>query len=344
MSPLCVGCGHARPAGGETRERSRFRLGDSRRIVESGLAANPQPLPQRRPSPPAVTFEPFLPPRSFDFSADLPPGHALALSDPACDSAVVLDLLGPPAGEVVHEHRLICLQRWLSPLTVRPLRAAGGWQVLRPQTRLWRPEEPQYYQWEGSVHQQFVLLTRERVERILERPYAACGIDRWGGQDFDDRLVTQLITAMTQDCADASPAGPLVVDALVTALVARLAGSTPPSMARHRLGPARVRRVLEFIDSELHRPIGLDELAAQADVGVRRFCAAFRDAVGTSPHQHVLQRRVERAKALLCSGSAGLAEIAVAVGFSDQSQFTRTFSRIAGVSPGRYRARHSGRR
>jgi AraC-like DNA-binding protein len=250
----------------------------------------------------------------------------------------VLDVIGPPAGELRHHHRLVCLQRWLSPLTVRPLHSAGGWQVLRPQVRLWRPGEPQHFEWDGSVHQHFVLISPRRIESILERPYDACGIDRWGGRDFDERLVNQLITAMTQDCADRSPAGPLVIDALVTALVHRLAASTPSSSMHHRISPARVQRVLEFIESELHRPLGLDELAMQADVGVRQFCAAFRHAVGTSPHQHLLQRRVERAKGLLRASKLGLAEIASEVGFGDQSQFTRTFSRIAGISPGRYRA------
>lgn len=271
------------------------------------------------------------------FPQDSPPGRVLAMSAADCDGAAVLDVVGPPAGEVRRHHRLVCLQRWLSPLTVRPLQSAGGWQVLRPQVRLWRPDELQHFQWDGSVHQHFVLVSPERVERILERPYAACGIDRWGGRDFDERLVNQLITAMTQDCADRSPAGPLVIDSLVTALVHRLAATTPPSPARSRISPARVQRVLEYVEAELHRPLGLDELATQADIGVRQFCAAFRHAVGTSPHQHLLQRRVERAKGLLRDGTLGLAEIAVVVGFSDQSQFTRTFSRVAGISPGRYR-------
>lgn len=292
------------------------------------------------PAPPAaLSLLSFLPVSPDSFPQNSPPGRVLALSAADCDGAAVIDVIGPPSGEVRHHHREVCLQRWMSPLTVRPLHSAGGWQVLRPQVRLWRPDEAQHFEWDGSVHQQFVLVSRERVERILGRSYAASGLDRWGGRDFDERLVNQLITAMTQDCADGSPAGPLVVDALVTALVHRLAATTPPSPARARMSPARVRRVLDFIEAELHRPLGLDELAAQADVAVRRFCAAFRDAVGSSPHQHLLQRRVERAKRLLQDDALSLAEIAGAVGFSDQSQFTRTFGRIAGTSPGRYRAR-----
>jgi AraC-like DNA-binding protein len=272
----------------------------------------------------------------------LPDGQVLGSSPDACDGASVIDVIGPPGGELRMEHTVLCLQRWLSPLTVRPLDAPGPWQVLRPQVRLWQPGEPQHFEWRGRVHQHFVLVTPARVERILERPYARSGIARWAGQDFDEPLVNHLVTAMAQDCADRSPAGPLVVDALVTALIHRLAAAAPPAAADGRLAPARLRRVLDFIEAELHRPLSLDELATEADTGLRRFCAAFRAAVGTSPHQHLLQRRTERAKHLLTGSAQPLAEIATAVGFADQSQFTRTFSRLVGVPPGRYRSRGVG--
>lgn len=330
----------------KSKECTGFRLGVLRRIVESGLSVNPQAssLNTRWWLAQTAALNPLSLLYGFPDSPaqDSPPGRVLAAAD--CDGAAVLDVIGSPAGEVRRHHRQVCLQRWLSPLTVRPLQSTEGWRVLRPQVRLWRPDELQHFRWDGSVHQHFVLISTERVERILERPYAASGIDRWGGRDFDERLVNQLMTAMTQDCADGSPAGPLVIDSLVTALVYRLAATTLPPSTHRRIAPARVQRVLEYVEAELHRPLGLDELATQAGIGVRQFCAAFRHAVGTSPHQHVLQRRVERAKGLLRDGTLSLAEIAAVVGFSDQSQFTRTFSRVAGVSPGRYRGARSPQR
>ncbi len=55
------------------------------------------------------------------------------------------------------------------------------------------------------------------------------------------------------------------------------------------------------------------------------------------PHRWLLQRRIDQAKALLRETAEPLAEIAIRCGFADQSHFTRTFTRAAGVSPGAWR-------
>ncbi|MEM7627487.1 MAG: helix-turn-helix transcriptional regulator, partial [Planctomycetota bacterium] len=61
---------------------------------------------------------------------------------------------------------------------------------------------------------------------------------------------------------------------------------------------------------------------------------------GRTPHQYVMERRVERVKALLCDkafGDRGIASIALACGFTDQSHLGRHFKRLVGVTPAAYR-------
>jgi AraC family transcriptional regulator len=55
------------------------------------------------------------------------------------------------------------------------------------------------------------------------------------------------------------------------------------------------------------------------------------------PHQYVIKRRVERAWQLLRNGDLGLGEVALRVGFYDQSQFCFHFKRIIGITPGQFR-------
>jgi methylphosphotriester-DNA--protein-cysteine methyltransferase len=70
-------------------------------------------------------------------------------------------------------------------------------------------------------------------------------------------------------------------------------------------------------------------------VGLR----AFRSATGLPPHQFLITRRVERAQQILRGrGNLSLAEVAIGVGFSDQSQLCFHFKRIVGLTPGRFRA------
>jgi AraC family transcriptional regulator len=72
---------------------------------------------------------------------------------------------------------------------------------------------------------------------------------------------------------------------------------------------------------------------------VRWKARLFRQTLGVSPHQHVIQVRVNNARSLLSAGSGrrSLAEIASAVGFADQSHLTRHFKRITGVTPRQFR-------
>jgi AraC-like DNA-binding protein len=63
--------------------------------------------------------------------------------------------------------------------------------------------------------------------------------------------------------------------------------------------------------------------------------------LGLSPTAYVAIRRVERAKALMSSTREHLSEIALVCGFADQPHFSRSFRRIVGISPGRWRRNHA---
>jgi AraC-like DNA-binding protein len=61
-------------------------------------------------------------------------------------------------------------------------------------------------------------------------------------------------------------------------------------------------------------------------------------SAGLPPHQYVIAHRVEWTKELLQAGAAvSLVEVALRAGFYDQSQFTRHFKRLVGVTPGHFR-------
>jgi AraC family transcriptional regulator len=59
----------------------------------------------------------------------------------------------------------------------------------------------------------------------------------------------------------------------------------------------------------------------------------FKQSTGLTPHQYVIQCRVERAKQLLLQGELTIADIAYRVGFANQSHLNRHFKRLFGVTP-----------
>jgi AraC-like DNA-binding protein len=78
-------------------------------------------------------------------------------------------------------------------------------------------------------------------------------------------------------------------------------------------------------------------LAEQCGLSVNYFSRAFKECTGLPPHQWLIRRRIEVARALLSNPDISLAEVALICGFADQSHFTRVFSRVMGISPGAWR-------
>jgi len=105
------------------------------------------------------------------------------------------------------------------------------------------------------------------------------------------------------------------------------------------LAPWRQRRAEDVLRSGIARSVSLEEVARKCNMSVSQFGRAFKKATGLTPHRWLVQRRLEQAMDLLLGSNLPLAEIALDCGFSEQSHFTRTFTRLVGTSPGEWRRR-----
>jgi transcriptional regulator GlxA family with amidase domain len=110
-----------------------------------------------------------------------------------------------------------------------------------------------------------------------------------------------------------------------------------PEPQRGGLSPAVLRRVKDHIEAHLDNNLALETLAALAGLSVHHFARSFRQSAGMSPHRYILQRRIKRASELLTNTDIPLAEIALAVGFSDASHFSRSFLDHVGLAPSEFR-------
>lgn len=160
--------------------------------------------------------------------------------------------------------------------------------------------------------------------------------------EFHDPALAGLLRLMVREVAEGSPNGPLVAESLSMGLVMRLmdaprARNRSPR-ERGRLSPAQLRRVDELIDDQLGNTLPLARLAEAAGCSAPHFSRLFRRSVGWSPHQHVLNQRVERARVLLQTTDLPLATIALSVGFASQSHMNAVFARRLGLTPGAIRA------
>lgn len=95
-------------------------------------------------------------------------------------------------------------------------------------------------------------------------------------------------------------------------------------------------RVREYCDAHLAEKITLEELAALCGLERFHFLKVFKRTVGMTPHAWLVRLRLERACSLLRRPDPCLTQVAVQVGFYDQSHFNRAFRRAFGVSPSQY--------
>jgi AraC family transcriptional regulator len=95
----------------------------------------------------------------------------------------------------------------------------------------------------------------------------------------------------------------------------------------------RFQSVLDYIHSYLDQPLSLVELAAVAGMSQYHFCRLFKQFIGITPYQYVLQERMKKAKELLHQGKHTIAETSLLVGCNDQSRFARQFKKYFGVMP-----------
>lgn len=156
-----------------------------------------------------------------------------------------------------------------------------------------------------------------------------------------DPQIERIGWMMQAESRDDYPGGRLFADGLASALAARilvLQSTAPPFSLQRALPPPRLRRVIEYIEAHIDEDLSLAELAAVAGYSVSHFKPLFRNATGTSAHAFVMQRRVERARLLLISGSMTATEIALAAGFAHSSHMARCMRRLLGIAPGQIAA------
>ena len=103
------------------------------------------------------------------------------------------------------------------------------------------------------------------------------------------------------------------------------------------LSPRQAARAKEYLAEHFADDITLREVAQECRLSPTYFIKTFKRTTGITPHQWLLQYRIERAKVMIADTAMSLGEIALACGFADQSHLTRIFKTLVGESPGRWR-------
>jgi AraC family transcriptional regulator len=156
-----------------------------------------------------------------------------------------------------------------------------------------------------------------------------------------DLFIEELGRMLFRECQGKIP-HKLVADSAIHVLVAYLLrnNSVRPDagvLVPGSLGPARERRVREYIEQNLANDLSIHALAGVLGMNPQYFANAFKLTTGFTPHRYVTHRRIDRAQQLLAEPSVSLADIAYRCGFKSQGQFTTLFRQFTGKTPGKCR-------
>jgi AraC family transcriptional regulator len=160
--------------------------------------------------------------------------------------------------------------------------------------------------------------------------------------NFEDAGLRSLLSLLITESEAGGPFGRVYADSLVHALATRFVhlGSArePKENAFGSALPRLVlRRVLERMNSEFSTDLSLATLAAESRYSRAHFLRMFRAATAQTPHQYLLNLRLENAAQMMKDRSTPLIDIALACGFSSHTHFTKAFRSKFGVAPSRYR-------
>lgn len=126
----------------------------------------------------------------------------------------------------------------------------------------------------------------------------------------------------------------LLADFALKELLIRLMQTQARSLVAKNTGQgkSRISFVAEYIKKNLHEKLSIDAIAKLAFVSKSNLFKIFKQEIGISPNEFILQERIQKAKKLLKTQQS-INEIAYQTGFSDANYFTRVFKQFEGVTP-----------
>lgn len=154
---------------------------------------------------------------------------------------------------------------------------------------------------------------------------------------FNNQALASATNNIMRIAMDDNSQKDIMADFALKELLIRLMQTQARSLVEKNLVKNRSRMgfVVDYIKRNLHQKLSIDSIAKLAYVSKSNFFKMFRDELGVSPNDFILQERISKAKELL-AGQNSIKETAFQTGFSDTNYFTRVFKQLVGVTPKSY--------
>lgn len=130
------------------------------------------------------------------------------------------------------------------------------------------------------------------------------------------------------------------VTGLIELVVGQMSGEQPMRQQVSARDERRISGVLHHLEDHFTEALNLDDLSSKAAMSKYHFLRTFRSVVGRSPHQYLLDLRLQHVAHRMTNSADTITNLALSCGFGDLSTFVSHFKRQYGESPSRFRARY----
>lgn len=154
---------------------------------------------------------------------------------------------------------------------------------------------------------------------------------------FNNQALASATNNIMRIAMDDNSQKDIMADFALKELLIRLMQTQARSLVEKNIikNKSRIGFVVDYIKRNLHQKLSIESIAKLAYVSKSNFFKMFRDELGISPNDFILQERINKAKELLAEQNS-IKETAFQTGFSDTNYFTRVFKQLVGVTPKNY--------
>ncbi|HEY9661509.1 MAG TPA: helix-turn-helix domain-containing protein, partial [Allocoleopsis sp.] len=207
---------------------------------------------------------------------------------------------------------------------------------------------PFFTRWEGEDHYLQIQIASQFIQTVA-RETLAINPDRLEIlSEFKTRdpqieaIGMLLLTELRQE----NLGGQLYIESLANVLAIHLIrqyATTQVQIPTYKggLSQRQLLHILNYIHEHLDRDVKLIDLANQLGMSQFHFSDLFKQSLGITPYQYLLQQRIERAKQLLKESDRSIMDIALLCGFNSHSHLSKQFRQLTGTTPKAYRLHES---